>query len=93
MVPRAVDWGKWRRKMELMGDGKTRRDLTAEAAKFFHGTPESRLLKALRPDAFALDLFLAALPEGTSRQEAAHRARLLTHAGRRVSRVLERPRG
>ncbi|HSB63572.1 MAG TPA: hypothetical protein VLJ18_05365 [Thermoanaerobaculia bacterium] len=70
-----------------------RRDLAAEAAKFFQGTPEGRLAKALRPDPFALDLFLAALPEGTSREEAARQARLLTHTGRRVSRVMELPRG
>jgi len=70
-----------------------RRDLAAEAAKFFQGTPESRLAEALRPDPLALDLFLAALPKGTSREEAARRARLLTHAGRRVSRVMALPRG
>ena len=69
------------------------RDLASEAVKFFRGTPESRLEKALRQDSLALDLFLAALPEGTSREEAARRARLLTHAGRRTSRVMEKPRG
>ncbi len=69
------------------------RDLASDAAKFFRGTPESRLAEALREDPLALDLFLAGLPEGTSREEAARRARLLTHAGRRFSRVMEQPRG
>jgi hypothetical protein len=69
------------------------RDLATEAAKFFHGTPESRLAEALRADSLALDLFLAGLPKGTTREEAARRARSLTHAGRRFSRVMELPRG
>lgn len=79
--------------MKEMGESTTRRDLASETEKFFHGTPESRLAEALRPDDLALDLFLATLPEGTSREEAARRARLLTHAGRRASRVMEQPRG
>jgi len=69
------------------------RDLASEVVKFFRGTPESRLEKALRRDSLALDLFLASLPEGTSREEAARRARILTHAGRRPSRVMDLPRG
>lgn len=93
MVPVEVDSGKCRRKLEEMREIKSRRDLASEAAKFFRGTPESRLAEALRPDDLALDLFLAGLPEGTSREEAARRARLLTHAGRRTSRVMELPRG
>ncbi|MEO8054147.1 MAG: hypothetical protein ABI768_03275 [Acidobacteriota bacterium] len=76
-----------------MRTDKFPRDLAAEVAKFFQGTPESRLADALRVDSFALDLFLAALPEGTSREEAERRARLLTHAGRRRSKVMELPRG
>lgn len=68
------------------------RDLAAEVARFFRGTPEGRLAEALRVDPFALDLYLAALPKGTSRAEAARRARLLTHAGRRPSHVMELPR-
>jgi hypothetical protein len=76
-----------------MATATFRRDLAAEAAKFFHGTPEGRLAQVLRADSLALDLFLTGLPKGTTREEAARRARLLTHAGRRVSRVMELPRG
>ena len=79
--------------MEMMSESTSGRDLAAETAKFFRGTPEIRLAEALRPDGFALDLFLATLPRGTSREEAARLARLLTHAGRRVSRVMGQPRG
>lgn len=79
--------------MEKMDERKPGRDLASEAAKFFRGTPESRLAEALRPDDFALDLFLATLPKGTSREEAARLARRLTHAGRRASRVMDLPRG
>ena len=93
MVPVGVDSGKCRRKMEKMREITSGRNLAAEAAKFFRGTPESRLAEALRPDEFALDLFLATLPKGTSREEAARLARLATHAGRRVSRVMDPPRG
>jgi hypothetical protein len=93
MVPVAVDSGKCRRKMKEMSESTSRRDLASETVKFFHGTPESRLAEALRPDDFALDLFLATLPRGTSREEAARLARRLTHAGRRASRVMDLPRG
>jgi hypothetical protein len=93
MVPVGVDSGKWRRKLEGMREIKSRRDLASEAAKFFRGTPESRLAEALRPDDLALDLFLAGLPKGTSREEAARLARRLTHAGRRASRLMKQPRG
>jgi hypothetical protein len=93
IVPVGVDSGKCRRKMKEMSESTSRRGLAAETAKFFRGTPESRLAEALRLDPLALDLFLAGLPEGTSREEAARRARLLTHAGRRTSRVMEQPRG
>jgi hypothetical protein len=93
MVPVAVDSGKCRRKTEEMDERRSGRGLASEAAKFFRGTPESRLAEALRPDDLALDLYLATLPEGTSREEAARLARLATHAGRRVSRVMDLPRG
>ena len=79
--------------MAEMDERKPGRGLASEAAKFFHGTPESRLAEALCPDGLALDLFLTGLPKATSREEAARRARLLTHAGRRASRVMEQPRG
>lgn len=72
-----------------MGTATFRRDLDAEAAKFFRGTPEERLARALRVDPLALELFLAGLPDGTSREEAARQARNLTHAGRRASRVMD----
>jgi hypothetical protein len=93
MVPVGFDSSKCRRKMKRMGERKPGRDLASEAAKFFRGTPESRLAEALRPDDLALDLYLAGLPKGTTREEAARRARLLTHAGRRASRVMDLPRG
>ncbi|MEO8584988.1 MAG: hypothetical protein ABI584_02395 [Acidobacteriota bacterium] len=64
------------------------RDLAAETAKFFRGTPESRLADALRVDPFALDLFLAALPAGTSREEAERVRRSFKQAQRpRASRA------
>ena len=92
-MPLGIESGKCRRKIEIVPSNTFTRDLAAETAKFFRGTPESRLAEALRVDPFALDLFLAALPAGTSREEAARRARLLTHSGRRHSRVMELPRG
>ena len=73
--------------------GTSERSLATEAAKFFRGTPENRLAEALRPDPLALDLYLAGLPKGTRREEAARLARLATHAGRRASRVMDLPRG
>lgn len=75
-----------------MRDRSFSRDLAAEAEKFFRGSPEERLADALRVDPLALNLFLAGLPNGTTREEAARRAQLLTHAGRRVSRVMAKPR-
>jgi len=72
-----------------MGKGPFPRDLAGEAGKFFRDSPESRLADALRVDPLALNLFLAGLPKGTTREEAARRARLITHAGRRVSRVMD----
>jgi len=82
MVPVGDDSGKCRRKMEEMDESKAARDLASEVAKFFRGTPESRLAEALRMDPLALDLFLAGLPEGTSREEAARLARSLKQAQR-----------
>jgi hypothetical protein len=82
MVPVGVDSGKCRRKLEKMREIMPGRDLASEAAKFFRGTPESRLAAALRIDPLALDLYLAGLPAGTSREEAARRARLLKQAQR-----------
>lgn len=76
-----------------MSHGTFSRDLGTEAAKFFRGTPEERLEKALRVDPLALDLVLAGLPNGTTRGEAASHAQKLAHAGRRVSRVMGLPRG
>ena len=73
-----------------MGTATARRDLAAEFAKHFKGTPEERLAAALRVEPLPLDLFLSTLPPGTSREEL---ARLRTNAGRRYSRVMENPRG
>jgi hypothetical protein len=68
------------------------RDLAAEVSKHFKGTPGERLLRALRLGLRDLDLFLATLPPGTSRDEARRILRRNKHPGRRPSRVMESPR-
>lgn len=48
-----------------------RRDLDAEVAKFFKGTPDERVARALRLGRRGFEVFLASLPPGTSRAVAA----------------------
>ena len=69
-----------------------RRDLEAEVAKHFHGTPEERFRQALQLGARAIDLFAAALPAGTPRAVAADTLRRNKHRGRRPSAVMDAPR-
>jgi len=76
-----------------MGTATFRRDLGTEAEKHFQGTPDERVRKALAQGAALLDLYIRALPPGTTRLEAAEKMRRATHAGRRPSRVMDLPRG
>lgn len=66
-----------------------KRDLAAEVAKHFKGTPEERVADALRAGEEALQLFLATLPAGTPRTAALDILRRNKHRGRRPSRVME----
>ena len=50
---------------------KFRRDLDAEVAEFFKGTPDERVARALRLGQRGGDVFLASLPPGTPRSVAA----------------------
>ena len=65
------------------------RDLEAELAKHFKGTPESRVREALRLGREALDAFLATLPPGTTPAEARAILRRNKHRGRRPSKVMD----
>lgn len=67
--------------------GLPKRDLSAEAAKHFLGTPFERLLRAQRLGREALDLFLATQAPGTSRQAARQILQRSKHRGRRPSGV------
>jgi len=64
---------------------KFRRDLDAEVAKFFKGTPDERVARALRLGRRGVDVFLASLPPGTSRSVAAEMLRARTRSARRPS--------
>lgn len=64
---------------------KFRRDLDAEVAKFFKGTPDERVARALRLGRQGVDVFLASLPPGTPRSVAAEMLRARTRSGRRPS--------
>ena len=68
------------------------RDLAEEASKHFRGTPEERLLLALRLGRQTLEFFMASLPPETSEDEAREILRRNKHRGRRPSRVMEGPR-
>jgi hypothetical protein len=68
------------------------RDLDDEIAKHFQGTPESRVLEALRLGQEMLDAFLATLPPGTSRLEAAEILSRNKNRGRTPSKLMEGPR-
>jgi hypothetical protein len=69
------------------------RDLKAEAAKHFRGTPEERLLLAWRLGREALELFLATLPPGTTRADARRILERNKCRGRRPSRLMEAVHG
>ena len=64
---------------------KFRRNLDAEVAKFFKGTPDERVSRALRLGRRGVDVFLASLPPGTPRSVAAEMMRAQTRSGRRPS--------
>jgi hypothetical protein len=64
---------------------KFRRDLDAEVAKFFKGTPDERVARALRLGRRGVDVFLASLPPGTPRSVAAEMLRTRRRADRRRS--------
>ena len=61
---------------------KFRRDLDAEVAKFFKGTPDERVARALRLGRRGVDVFLASLPPGTPRSVAAEMLRARTRSDR-----------
>ena len=65
------------------------RDLHAEVAKHFHGSPEQRILTALRLGEEALTLFLASLPPGTQREQARRIMQRNKSRGRRASAVMD----
>jgi endonuclease V-like protein UPF0215 family len=65
------------------------RDLAAEAAKHFQGTPEERVRLALELGRRALEIFLASQPPGTTVEEARRILRRNKHRGRRPSRVMD----
>lgn len=69
-----------------------RRDLSAEVAKHFKGTPDERLRAALRLGNEMLDAFLATLPPGTDRETARDVIRRNKNRGRRPSCLMEAPR-
>ena len=68
------------------------RDLQAEVAKHFRGTPESRVIDALRLGQEMLDAFLNTLPAGTTRHEAIEIMRRNKNRGRTPSKCMEAPR-
>jgi hypothetical protein len=76
-----------------MATTTVQRNLATEAEKHFRGTPDERVREALAQGAALLDLYVRALPPGTTRLEAAEKMRRATHAGRRPSRVMDLPRG
>ncbi len=64
-------------------------DLEAEVAKHFQGTPEERILGALRLGQETVALFLASLPEGTKAAEARAILRRNKNRGRQQSLVMD----
>ena len=69
-----------------MGHGAFRRDAATAASRPFRGrTAEQRIAEALRMGEACLDVFLAALPPGTTREEARARAARMKGLGRRRS--------
>ena len=69
-----------------MGSEAVRRDVTTDASRPFRGrTAEQRIAEALRMGEACLEVFLAALPPGTTRDEAMTRAARIKGLGRRRS--------
>lgn len=64
------------------------RDLRAELAEHGRGTPAQRVRDVLRIGEQALDLFLATLPEGTTRARARAMMQRNRHPGRRRSAAI-----
>lgn len=69
-----------------MGSEAFRRDVATIASRPLRGgTAEQRIAEALRMGEACLDVFLAALPPGTTRDEARARAARMKGLGRRRS--------
>ena len=69
-----------------MGSEAFRRDVRTDAVRPFQGlTAEQRIAEALRMGEACLDVYLAALPPGTTRAEARARAARMKGIGRRRS--------
>jgi len=68
------------------------RDLDAEIAKHFKGTPQSRVPEALRLGQEMLDAFLRNLPPVTSRLTALEILSRNKNRGRTPSKLMEGPR-
>ena len=68
------------------------RDLEAEVAKFFRGTPDERVARALRLGRRGVDVFLASLPPGTPRSVAAEMLSVRTRSTRRRLATVGAPR-
>lgn len=70
----------------LMGSEGLRRGVATDAFQPFRGeTPEQRIAEAIRIGEACLDVYLAALPPGTTREEARARAARMKGLGRRRS--------
>ena len=65
------------------------RDLRAELERHFWGTPEQRVLAAVRLGEQALDVFLASQPPGTSRERARRLLQRNRNRGRHRSGAIE----
>lgn len=69
-----------------MGSKDFRRAVSAGTFRPLRGgTPELRIAEAIRMGEACLDVFLAALPPGTTREEARERAARIKGLGRRRS--------
>lgn len=69
-----------------MGSEAFRRDVATIASRPLRGgTAEQRIAEAFRMGEVCLDVFLAALPPGTTREEARARAARMKGLGRRRS--------
>jgi hypothetical protein len=79
--------------MKFMRQSVFSRDLAAEAAKHFKGSPEERMANALALGRDLFEMYARTLAPTVTRAEAGERVRLTTHAGRRPSRVMDLPRG